>query len=269
MTRQILSPDNQYIRLAASLRHRKYREETGFFIVEGLRLVQEALESSWTFEYAMVADEQGSSEQIRNLTEDIEVRGCPVLSVPLSLYRKVSDTENPQGILAVVRQKRDTLENISTIGQSSLWVILDSLQDPGNVGTIVRTADAAGAAGVILTEGCADLYAGKTTRATMGSLFHIPVVKASVEECSAFCSRQELSLYLACSEASARYSEVDLTSPCAIVFGNEGSGVGEYFRNHTVLNLKIPIVGKAESLNVACAAAVILFEAARQRGLTL
>ena len=269
MIRQIVSQDNQYIKLTASLRQKKYREETGLFVVEGARFVQEALESSWILEYAVVSEAHEGNERIRELATSFESRGCPILSVSSALYKKISDTETPQGILAVVRQQRESLEAVATMANKTLWLILDSLQDPGNVGTIIRTADAAGAAGVILAGECADLYAGKTTRATMGSLFHLPVIKASAPQCLEFCHRLGLSLYVAGAEAKDAYTVVDLTTPCAVVLGNEGAGVGDDFRRQAQLHLKIPIAGRAESLNVASAAAVILFEAVRQRGLAL
>ncbi len=269
MTRRILSSDNQYVKLTASLQQKKYRDETGLFVVEGLRLVREALDSSWGIELAMVSDEEAGGLRTQSLIEELGEYGCQIMAVPSALFRKISDTENPQGFLAVVRQRRLRLAELTPQSDSPLWVVLDALQDPGNVGTIIRTADAAGAAGVILSEGCADLFAGKTTRATMGSLFHIPVVKASINECLSFCDENRLALYTAGLEDATRYSEVNLTEPCAIVFGNEGAGVGDEYRRRALLNLKIPIVGRAESLNVASAAAVILFESLRQRGLTL
>ena len=269
MRRQIVSPDNHYVKLAASLRQKKYREETALFVVEGLRFVKEALVSAWTLEYVVVDEDMVDDAKMRELLGSIEERGCPILSVPLKLYQKISDTENPQGILAVINQKVQSLEELPIGGSTSLWVILDSLQDPGNVGTIIRSADAAGAAGVILTQDCADPYAGKTTRATMGSIFHIPVVRASVEQCLTFCAQRGLALYAAGAEAAVSYSDVKLTEPCAVIFGNEGAGVRHEFKRHAKLTIKIPILGQAESLNVASAAAVILFEAARQRGAAL
>jgi len=269
MIRQIVSQDNQYIKLTASLRQKKYREETGLFVVEGTRFVQEALESSWILEYAVVSEAHEGNERIRGLATNLEKRGCQVLSVPPALYKKISDTEAPQGILAVMQQSRETLEAVAVTANKALWVILDSLQDPGNVGTIIRTADAAGAAGVLLAGECADLYAGKTAGATMGSLFHLPVIKASAPQCLEFCRRLGLSLYVAGAEAKHAYTDVNLTIPCAVVLGNEGAGVGDDFRSQARLHLKIPISGRAESLNVASAAAVILFEAVRQRGLAL
>ena len=269
MTQQILSSDNQYIKLTASLHQKKHRDETGLFVVEGIRLVQEAVNSSWKLKFAVISEDEAGQERVQRLIDDLDERSCPVMEVPVALFRKISDTENPQGVLAVVHQRIESADELSPTGTSSLWVILDSLQDPGNVGTIIRSADAAGAAGVLIADNCADIYAGKTTRATMGSLFHIPVVKASAAQCLSFCDRCGLALYVAGAEAAISYSDVDLRLPCAIVLGNEGSGVGEEFRRHALKNLKIPIVGQAESLNVASAAAVILFEAARQRGLRL
>jgi TrmH family RNA methyltransferase len=264
-----VSLDNHYIKLAASLKQKKYREESGLFVVEGIRFVQEVLAASWILDYVVVAEEKCDNIKMQELLNKLEVLGCPVLMAPLKLYQKISDTESPQGILAVVRQKTKLLEELPRKGLSSLWVILDALQDPGNIGTIIRAADAAGAAGVILTSDCADLYAGKTARATMGSLFHIPVAKATSEQCIAFCAQRGLTLYVAGAEAATSYSKVRLTEPCAVVFGNEGAGVGETFRRSAQLALKIPIVGWAESINVSTAAAVILFEAARQREMAL
>ena len=269
MNWRVASPDNQYIKRTAALRQKKYREETGLFVVEGARFVQEALKSSWILDYAVVSEAHEGIDRIRGLATSLEGRGCPVLTIPSALYKKISDTETPQGILAVVQQKHEFLETVTATPGKSLWVILDSVQDPGNVGTIIRTADAAGAAGVLLAGECADLYAGKTTRATMGSLFHLPVTRVSAPQCLEFCHRLGLSLFVAGAEAEDAYTDVDLTAPCAVVLGNEGAGVGDDFRRQAQLHLKIPISGRAESLNVASAAAVILFEAVRQRGLSL
>ena len=269
MMRTVVSPDNEFVKLAAALRQKKRRDETGLFVVEGLRFVQEAVTAAWRVDFAVVADESYQEDlRIQLLAEELIRQGCSVLSVPESLYRKISDTQNPQGILAVVRQQQNFPPDSRPTG-SPLWVILDSLQDPGNVGTIIRTADAAGAAGVILTPECADLYGGKTTRATMGSLFHLPVLRMPIPECLSFCDRHQLALYVAGAEAANVYAETDLSAPCAIVFGNEGGGVGAEFRHRALANIKSPILGRAESLNVASAAAIILFEAARQKGWTL
>ncbi len=199
----------------------------------------------------------------------LEQWGSEIFSISGALFQKAADTETPQGLIAVVRKPRKLLTECSVGERMPLWLILDAVQDPGNVGTLVRNADAAGASGVLLTTGCADIYAGKTVRASMGSLFHLPVIKASTTECLDFCRLNLLRLYVADGDAKTNYTDEDLAVPCAIVLGNEGSGVGSDFKQHACAHLRIPIGGLAESLNVASAAAVILFEAARQRGFSL
>lgn len=269
MIRPVTSPDNHYVKLAASLQQKKYREDTGLFVVEGVRSVEAALASSWSVEYAVTVADPDGDARLRQLLETLEGRGCPVLSVSQALFRKIADTEHPQGILAVFHQQRIQLSDLSPVSPTSCWVVLDSLQDPGNVGTMIRTADAAGAAGVLLSGHCADLYLGKTVRATMGSLFHLPVVRAAAGDCLDFFRRHGLTVYVAAAEAAALYSEADLRSGFAIVFGNEGAGVGSEFRAAAFRQIRIPILGRAESLNASAAAAVILYEAARQRGFAL
>ena len=265
MTVTIASPDNQYIKMAASLRQKKYRDATGLFAVEGVRLAREAARSGWQLKFALVSETESAATQGAELMLQLEKQSCQVYQLKDSLYKKISDTESPQGIFLVVGQKEQNVLMMSAVDISAPWVVLDSLQDPGNVGTIIRSADAAGAAGVILAGDCADIYAGKTVRATMGSLFHLPVIKASRDDCLIFCERNLLPLYAAGAEAATEYTAVDLSKACALVLGNEGAGVGEAFRLKAANTLRIPILGQAESLNVASAAAILLFEAARQR----
>ena len=265
MIRSIASPENQFIKMASSLRQKKNRDETGLFSVEGVRLVREAIASEYTAKFALVSEKETRTQAVAQLVSRLEELGCPVYIATEALFAKISDTETPQGILLVLEQKKQDLLNFAHVEKNAPWIVLDSLQDPGNVGTIIRTADAAGAAGVILAGNCADVYAGKTVRATMGSLFHLPVVKSSVEECLDFCARNYLPLYVAGAEAATDYTTADLSKAFALVMGNEGAGVGTHFRLPASLTLRIPILGRAESLNVASASAVLLFEAARQR----
>ena len=267
MTGTIASPDNQYIKMAASLRQKKVRDETGLFAVEGIRLAREAANAGWELKFALVSETESETRQGAAIMEQLKELSCQVYKLKDSLYKKISDTESPQGIFLAVGQQVQEKLSFAVLEISAPWVILDSLQDPGNVGTIIRSADAAGAAGVILAGDCADIYAGKTVRATMGSLFHLPVIKASRVDCLNFCERNLLPLYVAGAEAATDYTAADLSKACALVLGNEGAGVGEAFRLKASSFLRIPILGRAESLNVASAAAILLFEAARQRQL--
>lgn len=265
MIQTLASPENQHIKLAASLRQKKHREATGLFAVEGVRFALEAADSDWQIQFAIASEAAVAAGPGRDLAERLDRKGCAVYIVSPALYAKVSETETPQGITLVLRQQLKTLDIIEQGSAAGVWVVLDSLQDPGNVGTLVRTADAAGAAGVILAGACADIYAGKTARATMGSLFHLPVIKASADDCRDFFRYWQLPVYVAGAEAATSYTEADLSGAFAVVFGNEGAGVGAEFRSQAAGALRIPLLGRAESLNVASAAAVILFEAARQR----
>ncbi len=268
----ICSADNTRIKLAAALRQKKYRDESGLFLIEGIHLVETALAANWNIECLFVCQEQLATAQFSSLLDRYAEKGKKVLLVSAPIFKKMAETESPQGIIAIVQQsKLDLLTDTGALTQqgSPFWVILDAVQDPGNVGTIIRTADAAGATGVVLTPGCADLYAGKTVRASMGSLFHLPIYKSSVKLCLEHFSGKNIPLFVADANSATNYNEFDLTATCAVVFGNEGAGVSEAFRQHAASAIRIPIIGKAESLNVASAAAVILFEAARQRGFPL
>jgi TrmH family RNA methyltransferase len=273
MTRQIISSaENPRIKLAAALRQKKYRDDSGLFVVEGIHLVEEAITAGWVIEQLFLCQEHFATGQLADLTDRLLALDENVFDVSAPVFKKIAETDSPQGILAIVRQQNQELgtkrpENI--LSKRTFWVVLDAVQDPGNVGTIVRTADAAGASGVILTPGCADLYAGKTVRASMGSLFHLPVCKAKIEQCLKYFAAENVPLYVADANSAVNYDDFDLTAACAVVFGNEGAGVSEKMRQHAAAAIRIPIIGKAESLNVASAAAVILFEAARQRGFSL
>lgn len=272
MIQPISSPDNQHIKSAAALRQKKHRDETGLFLLEGLHLVEAAITAKWKIEQAFLCEDRLARSQFAEFSEKLLANGSQIFSVSSALFNKIAETDTPQGIVAVAQQCRAELS--STIhpveaGDCLPWVVLDAIQDPGNAGTIVRNADAAGVAGVIMTPGCADIYAGKTVRATMGSLFHVPTYRASAQQCLDFFLAREIPIYIADAASAESYVEIDWRLPCAIVFGNEGAGVSEPFRQKKVRAVAIPIVGKAESLNVASAAAVILYEAARQRGFSL
>ena len=265
MIQALTSPDNSHIKLTGALRQKKHRDATGLFVAEGLRFVGEASDSGWQLQFAIVSEAGMDSDSVAKLVQRLDGDGCEVFIVPAAVYDKISETETPQGISLIVRQQKQVLADWQPSPDQTPWLVLDSIQDPGNVGTMIRTADAAGAAGVILAGNCADVYAGKTARASMGSLFHLPVFRATADECLEFFSRCHLPAYIAGTEAATDYTSADLSGAFAVVMGNEGAGVGEAFRCRLTQALRIPLSGRAESLNVGAAAAVILFEAARQR----
>ena len=281
---KIESPSNPKIKLAAQLAKRMAREKTGKFLAEGVRLAEMAAASDWDIDYALVTPHAAGEPRAAAVIAKLEENGVPVALVPESVYQKAGDTQTPQGLLLVLAQKQRSLDDLARLTKTSVsptgtatagasaaaqppcYVVLDRIQDPGNLGTILRTADAAGMAGLILLKGTTDIYSPKVVRAAMGSLFHLPVVSGVTEEAFLSFAREcGLRLYATALDAKARpYDAADFTGPAAIIFGNEGQGVSEPLLASSE-TLYIPMYGGAESLNVAVSTAIVLYEAVRQR----
>lgn len=266
MVECITSSQNKMVKLASSLSQKKYRDETGFFLLEGIRLVEEAALAGWSLECCMVTAEARSKERVVQILNQLNTQNVKLLQLSDEIFNKLTETQQPQGIMAIAHKKDYTLADVLESKELPLIAILESIQDPGNVGALIRTADAAGCSGVILTKGCADIYSGKTVRATMGSLFHLPVV-SGVEgnEVINALKLNKIALFATSLATRNLYHDVNMNRPSAIVFGNEGSGVRAEILQAADELMYIPIFGKAESLNVSASAAVILFEAMRQR----
>ncbi|VBB08763.1 trna/rrna methyltransferase spou type [Lucifera butyrica] len=270
MAEQIISPQNPLVKMAASLKQKKNRDKYGLFAVEGSRLAEEALKSGWPVEYCFFTAEDSQNERAGKIIEMLQSRSCRMLQISRSLYDKISDTEQGQGVILLIKKRQADIKAVFNNKETSLLIVLDELQDPGNVGTVIRTADAAGCDGVILTPGCADLFSGKTIRASMGSLFHLPVVEA-MPKSAVISMLREKKIKLAATALNDAdiYFEADLRDSLAIILGNEGQGVSDEMLSAAAVKLHIPLYGQAESLNVAASAAVILYEAARQRRVNL
>ena len=263
----ILSPTNKKIKQVASLKQKKHRDESGLFTAEGIRLAETVAASGEKIIFCIIAASALQSERVRKIVEQIEKNGCPCYQVSEDIYHKISDTKEPQGILLVLEKKQPLLADLVLKNEQPFLVVLDEVQDPGNMGTIIRTADAAGCDAVILTGNCADVYAPKAVRATMGSLFHLPVLSGvAVSELAEFLENQKIPLFITMlDEHSKPYFSEDMKSSVAIAFGNEGNGISEELSVYAKERLFIPMAGQSESLNVGTAAAVIIYEAYRQR----
>ncbi|CUH96194.1 hypothetical protein P22_2283 [Propionispora sp. 2/2-37] len=266
MAECITSLQNKYIKLAAALKQKKYREETGLFAVEGVRLVEEAARSHYRVDTCLYVPKALEQKRVQDILNRFKNSGTRVLAVSNEAYHKVTDTQEPQGIMALVEKFQPDISDLLASEKLPLLLVLDHLQDPGNVGSAIRSADAAGCTGVILSRGCADLYAGKTVRSTMGSLFHLPVLEnVDLPAFLAVCKNNRINIMITTLSDARVYFHVDFTRPVAIVFGNEGNGVTASLLPEADERLYIPLKGKAESLNVTAAASVILYEAVRQR----
>ena len=267
---EITSAANPLIRLTSAVVHTHRRAvKEGLFTVEGLRLAETAASSDWKIRHVLVTERALSGERTRALVDTLIARGTNAACVTEAIFSTIAETEHPQGIVLLMERKRGVLlDALCVRGQADapLCIALDRVQDPGNVGTILRTADAVGASGVILLRGSADVYSSKVVRATMGAVFHVPfVLGVAAEELIHFAERTSIALLAAACDAEARtHFAADLRRSALIVLGNEANGVSEEIL-HAAEHIYIPMRGHAESLNVSAAATAILYEAFRQR----
>ena len=242
---QITSIKNPRVQLWRSLKDRRARLETGLFLVEGFKSVRDALASS--FEPSVLL---ATEEALPALTPPA---GVPVALLPEHVLAAVCDTKTPQGVAAVMRMRAATVAGPRLIA-------LDGVQDPGNVGTILRTADAAGFSGVLLSRDCADPYAPKTLRATMGSVFHVPF-EICEDLAGALAARRAEGFAVLSAELDgtpfARYRAGG--RPLVLVIGSEGNGVSPAVRAVADEHLSLPMRGGAESLNAAVAAGILMY----------
>jgi len=251
----IESPQNPLVKEVVAIRERKKRGRE--FMAEGPHLVEAAIEAGAAIRLAFF---QGDGH--RALVKKLVKTGARVSEVSRRVLSKLTETETPQGILAVVSLKAFALSDIET-GTGPV-AVLDGVQDPGNVGTIIRTADAAGASGVIVLQGTADPFSQKALRASSGSVFNLKIVSAQRKTVADELKALGLRLVATTLDAETSVFDADLSGPLALVFGNETKGVSPELRRASDISVKIPVRGGAESLNVASSAAVALYEVMRR-----
>lgn len=250
---------NSKLKLVRKLALKKYREEFGLFIAEGLRLCEMALNCA-EIEFGFYSENFLKSARQVELIERLE-KVTRLEKISATEFEKISDTETPQGILIAVRQKLSTPQEIVTL---PLIVVLDGVKDPGNVGTILRTAEAF-SCGIILLDGAVDLFNSKVVRASMGAIFSATMAKMSRENFLSLMKENNFDVTAAALDSTAeKYFAHDFTKKSAVVFGSEADGVSTEILN-VAKKIFIPMSGKAESLNVSTAAGIIIAEASRQR----
>ncbi|MED1861897.1 RNA methyltransferase [Fictibacillus nanhaiensis] len=253
--KHIESESNASLKQWKKLHTKKEREKSGTFLLEGPHLIEEAIESGAKLQHVII-------EENFEVNETWLKEKFTLWSVPTKLMKQLSETEKPQGIIAVCEMVDQSEELIKKGGR---YLLIDGVQDPGNLGTIIRTADSAGLDGVFLGEGTADLYNGKTVRSTQGSLFHLPVVKANLLDVIEQCKEHDLPVLSTSLQNSVDMRETPEVEGFALIMGNEGAGVQEILQQKSTLNVKIPIFGSAESLNVSVATGILLYELQRNR----
>ncbi|NLM27309.1 MAG: RNA methyltransferase [Clostridiaceae bacterium] len=258
----IESSRNKTIKYIFSLKNKTNRRKQQSFLIEGFRFVREALLSGIKVEIICFSTETGdeSRKEIQTLTN----KEIKYILVPPALFARLSETDTPQGILAVADIPDSTLYSIYRKGFRG--VLMDSVQDPGNAGTIIRSAHALGFDAVITTKGAVDIYNGKVLRSTAGSVFHIPVVDGvEDEEVFRFCKEHDIRIITTGLNEGKPCYECDLSGDFLLAIGNEGRGVSEKIKQMSLASAFIPMPGGAESLNAGVAASIIMYESNRQR----
>ena len=256
----ITSKENNTIKDIKKLKDKKYRTETGRFLIEGFRFVEEGLKSSFTIEKILVKESivDKFKEKLQDYIHEVEEK---TFVVGDSIFKTIAGTENSQGVLAVVKMNNHT----QTMKDGS-YILIDQVQDPGNLGTIIRTAHSAGCAGIIMTKGTVDLYNEKTLRSTMGSIFNIPLIQDNHNlDFTKELLSKNYNLICSSLQTDKNFYEVDLVSNSIIAVGNEGNGISDGVMELATTKVKIPMLGSTESLNVAIAASIMIYEGVRQR----
>lgn len=253
----IESKDNNTFKNLKKLKDKKYRNKEQKYIVEGFRLIEEAFKASLPI-HSIIVNSYGK-EKLELFLGNYINENIKIMEINDSLFKELSSTENSQGIIAVISMIND-VSNIN----SDFYLLCDKLQDPGNLGTIIRTAHAAGAGAIILTRGTVDIYNDKTIRSTMGSIFYMPVIYDNDLSFTKKLKEDGYKLIATSLEESKNFFEEDLKGKIILTVGNEGNGVSDEIFSLADKKVKIPMPGGAESLNVAVASSIILFERVRQ-----
>lgn len=262
---EITSSKNPIIKEIKGLYRKKDRWESKLFIMEGIKIIDEAILNSVKLKFIIYTNKLLLSEEGNIFLNKIKDQHN-VINVTDNIFKEISDTDNPQGVLAVGSFKLNLISDIA-IGSKSSLVFLDNLQDPGNMGTIIRSADAFKLDGIMLGEGCVDPYNPKVIRATMGSIFRVPLyfIKDNME-CLLDLKEYNYNIYSTSLEGSIPNYEANYNEKFVIIIGNESKGVDPNIINISNLLIKIPMPGEAESLNAGVAASIVMYEAMKQIG---
>jgi TrmH family RNA methyltransferase len=263
----ISSTANDTVKLLKSLERKKVRNETGLFLAEGARLAEEALNNGWSPAYALAGMNALERPQTSALLARMKKAGARVLTASEKVLVSVSRKDNPQTVIAAFRQRVTNLADLPTDG-TRRWVALYEVRDPGNLGTVVRTSDAAGVDGVILVGQTCDPFSVEAVRATMGSLFAMPIAEAGFEGFNAWRKTAGARMVAASMRGTHAHDKADYGPRSIVLMGNEQSGLPPDVEAQCDELVRIPMMGKADSLNLASAASVMIYEVWRGQSYT-
>lgn len=264
----LTSTDNPKVKRLLQLRDRRDRDDSQLFLIEGYRELLRAQENHVPLEQLFICPELflGSNEQ--KLIDTFKQRKTQIISCTKRVFEKVSYRDRPDGLLGIAPFFQRTLSDIETLlqKQKSPWIVIaESIEKPGNLGTILRSCDACKIDAVIVADPKTDIYNPNVVRASVGTLFSVPVIQTTSQEAFDLCKRLNISVVAATPAGTVSYTKADMTQPIALVMGTEQLGLTPFWMNNADLQVAIPMRGSADSLNVAMATTLLLFETARQR----
>lgn len=260
----ISSPKNPRIKHVVKLRKRSVRDEENLFLIEGYRECLRALGSQWPFEELYVCPDLFLGENEQSLIQEAESRGTPILECTEPVFRKIAYRDRPDGLLAVAPQAHLGFDDLQPL-HNPFFLVLVGIEKPGNLGTMLRTADGAGVDAVILSDKVTDIYNPNTVRASVGTLFSVPVIECSPRECWDWLEEQGIPMVAMTPHATRSLYETSLTGPVAVTMGSEMLGLDEEWLERSEIKTFLPMGGIADSLNVSTAASITLYEVLRQR----
>lgn len=252
---EIESKNNNLFKEIKKLKEKKHRIKSNKYLIEGLRFVEEAIKSKVSIDSIIFTEsfKEKNPDLFLKINENIKL-----IQMNEALLKQLCSTENPQGIVGVINMQNKELKS------GELVVLVDKVQDPGNMGTIIRTAHAAGAAGIVMTKGTVDIYNDKTLRSTMGSIFYIPIFEDDSLDFVKSLKKEGYKLVVSSLQGKNNFFEENLQGKVMIAVGNEGNGVSDEVYDIADIKVKIPMPGEAESLNVAVATSIMIYEKIRQ-----
>ena len=259
MRREITGFSNPLLKQVRSLREKKHRKRAGLFLAEGLRIMTEARESGYIPEMLFVVGGRDDHPLISALEEQVLSAGGDVIEVSAEIMSKLSGKDNAQSIVGIYKDHAVPLESIDRYS-ADIWLVAQSMRDPGNMGTMLRTGDAVGAGGLILIDDCTDPFSVEAVRASMGAVFTQSVVQCSWDEFLTWLRSGKGQLIGTSLQTDIDYRSCQYQAPCFILTGNEAQGLPESYESECDALVKMPMYGKADSLNAAIATAVMAYE---------
>ncbi len=265
MYKQITSPQNSYIKELVQLKEKsRTRKKTQTFLIEGLREISLAIKGKYQIQKILVVSSIVNDEEIKSIIDQVNLE-TEIIEISKEVYKKLALRESTEGVIAIAESKELSLKTIQLSNNNPLILVAEAPEKPGNIGAILRTADAAGVDAVFIANPKTDMYNPNIIRSSVGCIFTTTIATGTTSEIITFLRENSIHIYGAALTASVKYQTIDYKQPSAIVVGTEATGLSDEWLENTTKNIIIPMQGTIDSMNVSVSAAIIIFEAVRQR----